>query len=338
MKPTRSEALSAPVQSFTFHDTTLDVARDNGDLWVSIRRVCEALGIDPSAQRKKLRSRPWAVEAFITSTGPDGKTYQNAMLHLDALPMWLATIEPSRVSPEARPRLERFQLECAKALRDHFFGAPAAAGVGVDEDLFARRSSAEHQARLERAVADAQVATREAARAALDAFLCETESPRFVHRGLEAKLLVELARYCSETEGGLDAALHLQAPVSLLAQLTTIQRDRRSRREGWFVEQVPTGRDGGLVPLFDAAEDHEAHQVVAALADLAGEREWSAAELLAELARRDDLPHFAGSAKSLGRLLARYRDRRVNGRVVRARRSRHSGMLVWRFEPLVPAS
>ncbi len=36
--------------------------------------------------------------------------------------MWLATIDVNRVRPEAREKLIAYQRECAKVLRDHFFG------------------------------------------------------------------------------------------------------------------------------------------------------------------------------------------------------------------------
>lgn len=113
---------AAHAQPFVFHETTIDVAQNNGDLWVSIRRVCEAIGLEFAAQLVKLKARIWARIESISMVGPDGRVRDTAMLHLDSLPMWLATIEPSRVAPEARKKLEVFQVECAKALRDHFFG------------------------------------------------------------------------------------------------------------------------------------------------------------------------------------------------------------------------
>lgn len=113
---------SAHVQPFSFHETVIEVAQNNGDLWVSIRRVCEAVGVAFTNQIAKLKARAWARIESIPMVSADGKTYDTAMLHLDSLPMWLATIEPSRVAPEARKKLEVFQVECAKALRDHFFG------------------------------------------------------------------------------------------------------------------------------------------------------------------------------------------------------------------------
>lgn len=111
-----------------FNNTNLEALREGEDVWVSLRRMCEALEIDLKSQHRKLTTKPWAVMVMKTTTGSDGKAYETACLHLDAVPMWLAGIEPSRVKPAARPALERFQKECARVLRDHFF--PHRAGSG----------------------------------------------------------------------------------------------------------------------------------------------------------------------------------------------------------------
>lgn len=115
----------ASIQLFQFAGHQLDVQRKGDDVFVSVKRVCEALGIDDRSQRAKLEEKPWAVGVMSTSTGPDGKSYQMYMLHLDSLPMWLATIDTNRVAPDARPTLITFQTRCAKVLRDHFFGGSA---------------------------------------------------------------------------------------------------------------------------------------------------------------------------------------------------------------------
>lgn len=112
--------MAADMVKVPFHGDELLAVQDDRGVWVSIRRVCEVLGVDESTQRRKLKDRAWAVTGIKPATGPDGKTYQAACLHVDALPMWLATIETSKVKPEARKKLERFQVEAAKVLRDHF--------------------------------------------------------------------------------------------------------------------------------------------------------------------------------------------------------------------------
>lgn len=108
-----------------FHGDELECLRNNEGVWVSLRRVCEAVGIDYKNQHEKLKQKAWATMVLSTTTGSDGKKYQMSMLHLDSLPMWLATIDAERVSDEARPKIELYQRECAKALRDFWFKGEA---------------------------------------------------------------------------------------------------------------------------------------------------------------------------------------------------------------------
>jgi hypothetical protein len=69
------------------------------------------------------------------------------MLHLDSFPMWLATIESSRVAEHVRPKLVKYQKECARVLRDHFFGTqvvtPTRYRPNIDDDREDRRLSVE---------------------------------------------------------------------------------------------------------------------------------------------------------------------------------------------------
>lgn len=114
------------VEKVSFEGDDLDVVRDERGVWVSIKRVCEVFGIDAKTQRDKLSGKAWAVEGLIPSTGADGKRYEMHCLHLDSLPMWLATIDEGRVAEHVRPKLAKYQRECATVLRDHFFGAAQA--------------------------------------------------------------------------------------------------------------------------------------------------------------------------------------------------------------------
>lgn len=121
--------MSTSIVQVPFHGDILDAIQDDRGVWVGIKRACENVGIDHSSQLTKLKDRPWAVVAMNTTTGPDGKSYAMAMLHLDCLPMWLATIEASRVHEEVRPKLIAYQRECTRVLRDHFFGKPVSLDV-----------------------------------------------------------------------------------------------------------------------------------------------------------------------------------------------------------------
>lgn len=119
----------AAIQTVPFYGDSLDAARDDaGRVWVSIRGVCDALGVDTSGQLAKLKTKPWACVEFISMQGAaDVQRRGFAMINLDGLPMWLATIEASRVAPEARDALVRYQLEAAAVLRAYYYPAPSTA-------------------------------------------------------------------------------------------------------------------------------------------------------------------------------------------------------------------
>lgn len=105
-----------------FYAESVQAVKDGEAVWVVIKRVCEALGIDHDSQRQKLASKPWATTVLITAVAEDGKNREVFCADIDSLPMWLATIDANRVKPEARFKLVAYQKECARVLRDHFFG------------------------------------------------------------------------------------------------------------------------------------------------------------------------------------------------------------------------
>jgi len=116
--------MSTSIVSVPFHGDEIQAVRDGERVFVVVKRLCESLAIDADSQRKRLSDPercPWAVTVVMTATGSDGKSYEMLCLDLESLPMWLATIDASRVKSEAREKLVEYQCECARALRDHFF-------------------------------------------------------------------------------------------------------------------------------------------------------------------------------------------------------------------------
>jgi hypothetical protein len=66
-------------------------------VWVVVKRVCEALEIDHSAQLERLKRKPWASVAMMaTQVLGDDQRREIACIELDSLPMWLATIDAPR--------------------------------------------------------------------------------------------------------------------------------------------------------------------------------------------------------------------------------------------------
>lgn len=108
-----------------FHGGHIEAVRDESSkVHVVVKRVCEALGVDQAGQLRKLKSSPWATVDMMSTVAEDGKLRETACVDLDTLPMWLATINPRKVTEDTRKLLEAYQREAAAVLRDHFFGRP----------------------------------------------------------------------------------------------------------------------------------------------------------------------------------------------------------------------
>lgn len=97
---------------FNFQGDELDVCPRDGTVLVSVRRVCEALGVDYPSQFTKLRSNPAATVVLIPMVAADGKEREALCIDLRSMPLNDAT----------RAKLIAYQRECADVLADHFLG------------------------------------------------------------------------------------------------------------------------------------------------------------------------------------------------------------------------
>jgi hypothetical protein len=100
------------------------VYNEGGDMFVSVRHVCEAIGLEFSTQRRKIMDNPVyeGVVVIMNTTGNDGKNYEMLCLALSMVAHWLSSIHPAKVAESIRPRLVVYQRECAKILYNHFMG------------------------------------------------------------------------------------------------------------------------------------------------------------------------------------------------------------------------
>lgn len=120
--------------------TTVD-----GIVFVAVRPVCEALGLDWSAQYRRLQRADWASVAIMATEsrfsldhGTDqGKrpVRSTAMVNEETFIMWLTTLDADLVTAEHRPRLELFQKESAKALRDYWLEGGAVNPRATEDQL-----------------------------------------------------------------------------------------------------------------------------------------------------------------------------------------------------------
>jgi hypothetical protein len=108
------------VEAVTIGEDSVWAVAHNGHVWAPIKKFCLLLGISPDAQRVKLTAKPWARTAMIAVRDSAGRHQETFAIRLDSLPMWLATIDPSRVEDSVVAKLTTFQLEAHDALARHF--------------------------------------------------------------------------------------------------------------------------------------------------------------------------------------------------------------------------
>lgn len=109
---------------FAFRGDELDVIPAEGTVYVSVRRVCEHLGLGYGSQTQKLHADPsLTVTKLVTQMPGDDQRREILCIDVRSLPLWLATIHPSKVKPAIREKLIAYKREAAEVVADHFLGA-----------------------------------------------------------------------------------------------------------------------------------------------------------------------------------------------------------------------
>ena len=99
-----------------------DVSDESGNIFVPVKPICQAIGIDHDAQRQRIKRhrKLSSVAVTVTATGTDGKSYEMLALPLQYVYGWLFSIDLSMVAESALPTVEKYQDECYDVLYHHF--------------------------------------------------------------------------------------------------------------------------------------------------------------------------------------------------------------------------
>lgn len=114
-----SQSALVPVQ---FHGASLFVTTINGAPHVAMRPIVEAIGLQWEGQLQRIKRHPVlnATMCVTHMVAEDGKNREVVCLPLDKLNGWLFGVTVSRVKPELREKLTRYQAECFDVLAQHF--------------------------------------------------------------------------------------------------------------------------------------------------------------------------------------------------------------------------
>ncbi len=104
-----------------YDDELVAIRADDGHIYVSVRHLSDALGLNQTGQIRRVRRQPildkGCFKGHILTSG--GKQQAN-WLRVDLVPLFLTGVNTKSVKPEIQPKLERFQEEAAKFLWEAF--------------------------------------------------------------------------------------------------------------------------------------------------------------------------------------------------------------------------
>jgi hypothetical protein len=127
--------MSNEIVRIPFHGTEIHTTRVDGEPRVVLRPSIENMGLDASAQLKKMKTRSWATVAETATVAEDGKTRLMATANLKTWSMLLANIDENRVAPHLKQTIVHYQRESADALEAYWTQGGAINPRATEEQL-----------------------------------------------------------------------------------------------------------------------------------------------------------------------------------------------------------
>ena len=143
-------------QNIAFYDDEILALRlPNGEIYIPLRPICDAIGLNWAGQRQRIQRDPvlskMATIIQVSREGTRGGNPNMLCLPLDYINGWLFGINADRVRPELRDRVIRYQTDCYKALAEAFQEGRVTLDASF-EDLLQGDSPAVHAFKMAQAI------------------------------------------------------------------------------------------------------------------------------------------------------------------------------------------
>lgn len=160
------------LETIQFHNQSLIVLNHENKPYIAMKPVCENIGLDWAAQLKRIKRHQVLSSGMVMMTTPSKQGLQEYVcLPISMINGWLFGIETSRVKPEIRQKLERYQLECFDVLYNHFMPKVA--------QQHPNTISVEQQQAIKQAVNERSYRTGEHHQAIYTKFYAQFKVPRY---------------------------------------------------------------------------------------------------------------------------------------------------------------
>jgi len=234
-----------------FYEDTLPVALVDNIPYVALRPINDFLGLDWSAQYRRVQRDEVLGDEIklIIIQAADGKQYETLSLPLEYLPGWLFGINASRVKPELKEKVIRYQRECFRILWQAF--QSRAATPNVIPQLIA--DQAETKARVDTIEQD--VKTIDQSVKEIQVILSEIRGLSNEHRATAKEMVDQLHKISGTQHRYIWADLNKSFHV---ASYTDIPDEKWSEVQKWLQKQLDNTRKSKGIEqqrgLFDQGE------------------------------------------------------------------------------------
>ncbi|MBE6441542.1 MAG: hypothetical protein E7022_04300, partial [Desulfovibrio desulfuricans] len=166
----------------SFHGDTIFCIDYHGEPFTPMKPIVENMGMDWRAQATKLRANKERWGVVIITTPSEGGEQETTCMPVRKLPAYLAGINPRKVKPELRPKIELYQAESDNVLWDYWTKG---------------RAEPQPAALPDSITPDQQCTLRALVKARIEA-IPEAERPKGLHPQIWSRFNnhFRLARYC----------------------------------------------------------------------------------------------------------------------------------------------
>lgn len=107
--------------SVQFNNQSLFATLIDSVPYVAMKPICENIGLNWDSQRQRIQRHPILSKGTVMITAPSkGGLQEMLMLPLKMLNGWLFGVDSTRVKPEIRDAVIKYQEECFDVLANHF--------------------------------------------------------------------------------------------------------------------------------------------------------------------------------------------------------------------------
>jgi len=116
--------MSTRFELVPFHDNEILTIERDGDIYVAMRPIVEALGLDWQSQLQRIKRHPVLSKGVVVITTPSqGGAQHTNCLKLESFHGWLITISADRIKDQSiRDVVIRYQEEAFRVVFEHFHG------------------------------------------------------------------------------------------------------------------------------------------------------------------------------------------------------------------------